>query len=109
MKALFVTIYVKPEYRDRLLDELRNDALGSEQNEPGCMMFNIARDDDDPNLLRLFEVYRDDAAVDAHAATPHFQRFAEVTKDWQAKPFEVVTTTVVYPRPESWTKRAATA
>jgi quinol monooxygenase YgiN len=107
MKALFVTIYMNPEHRERLLEELRNDAHGSETHEPGCLMFNIAQDDSDSNVLRLFEVYRDDAAVDAHVATPHFQRFAEATKDWHVRPFEVVTTTVLYPPLESWKKRAA--
>lgn len=108
MKALFVTIYMKPEYRDRLLQELRSDASGSEVNEPGCMMFNVAQDDADPNVLRLFEVYRDDPAVDAHVATPHFKRFDEATRDWQVKPYEVVSTTVLYPAPQSWRKREAT-
>lgn len=107
MKALFVTIYMKPEHRERLLQELRNDALGSERDEPGCMMFNIAQDDADPNVLHLFEVYRDDAAVDAHVKTPHFKRFAEAAANWQVKPFEVVSTKVLYPAPESWTKRAS--
>ncbi len=109
MKALFVTIYMKPEHRERLLEELRNDAYGSERHEPGCMMFNITQDDSDSSVLHLFEVYRDDAAIDAHVAAPHFQRFAEATKDWHARPFEVVTTTVLYPPLEFWTKRAPPA
>jgi len=107
MKALFVTIFMKPEHKQRLLEELWSDAYGSERDEPGCLMFNIAQDDADPNVLHLFEVYRDDAAVDAHVAMPHFKRFAEATKDWHVKPFQVVSTTVLYPRPESWAKRAA--
>jgi quinol monooxygenase YgiN len=107
MKALFVTIYMRPEHRDELLRELWNDACGSERDEPGCLMFNIAQDDADPNILRLFEVYRDEAAIDAHAATPHFQRFAEATRDWHARPYDVVTTTVLYPPPTTWMKRAA--
>lgn len=108
MKALFVTIYMRPEHRERLMAELWNDAIGSERDEPGCLMFNITQDENDPNLLHLFEVYRDDEAVDAHVATPHFQRFAGATRGWHAKPFEVVTTTVLYPSPESWTKRFST-
>jgi quinol monooxygenase YgiN len=107
MKALFVTIHVKPGYRQRLLDELSGDAHGSERDEPGCLMFNVAVDDADPDVLHLFEVYRDDAAVDAHVEMPHYKRFAEATRDWQAKPIEVVSTTVLYPAPECWTKRAA--
>ena len=106
MKALFVKIHVKPGYRQRLLNELWRDAYGSERDEPGCLMFNIASDDADPDVLHLFEVYRDDAAVEAHVAMPHFKRFAEATRDWQVVPFEVVSTTVLFPPPESWTKRA---
>jgi quinol monooxygenase YgiN len=109
MKALFVTIFMKPEHKQRLLEELWSDAYGSERDEPGCLMFNIAQDDADPNVLHLFEVYRDDAAVEAHVATPHFRRFAEATKDWHVKPFQVVSTTVLYPVPETWTKRAASS
>ncbi len=107
MKALFVKVYVKPEHRERLLQELRLDADGSEGREPGCLMFNVAQDDADPNVLHLFEVYRDDAAVDAHVAASHYLRFAETTKEWHAKPVEVVTTTLLYPPLESWAKRAA--
>jgi (4S)-4-hydroxy-5-phosphonooxypentane-2,3-dione isomerase len=109
MKALFVTIYMKPEHRQRLLEELWGDAYGSEREEAGCLMFNITQDDADPNVLHLFEVYRDDAAVDAHVETPHFKRFAQATQDWQVKPYDVVSTTVLYPPPESWTKRSAPA
>ncbi len=107
MKALFVTIYMKPEHRERLLEELRNDAYGSEKHEPGCMMFHITQSDSDSSVLHLFEVYRDDAAVDAHVETPHFRRFDEATRDWQMKPYQVVSTTVLYPHHESWSKRPA--
>jgi quinol monooxygenase YgiN len=107
MKALFVTIHAKPGYRQRLLEELWSDAHGSERDEPGCLMFNVAEDDANQDVLHLFEVYRDDAAVEAHVSMPHYQRFAEATRDWLVKPVEVVSTTVLYPAPESWTKRAA--
>lgn len=106
MKALFVTIHVKPGCRERLLQELGKDAQGSERDEPGCLMFNVAQDDADPDVLHLFEVYRDEAAIDAHVGTPHFQRFDQVAREWQTRPYEVVSTTVLYPVPGSWTKRA---
>lgn len=108
MKALFVTVYAKPGQGRRVLEELWSDACGSERDEPGCLMFNIAQDDADPDVLHLFEVYRDDAAVEAHVATPHFRRFTEATRDWHAKPFEVVSTTVLYPPADTWTKRPVT-
>ena len=41
--------------------------------EPGCLQFDAHRDPDDPNRFFLFERYADQAAFDAHGASPHFQ------------------------------------
>ncbi len=107
MKALVVTVYIKTEHRKAFVEEMLKDAVGSERNEAGCLMFNVAQDEDDPDVLRLFEVYRDDRAVDAHTRTPHFLRWVEATKDWHAKPFEVVKCTTLYPPDAAWEKRPA--
>ena len=40
--------------------------------EPGCMAYAFAFDVNDDHLVRIFEIYRDQAAVDAHRAAPHF-------------------------------------
>lgn len=106
-KVLVVKIRVKPEYREQFLEQMWADAIGSEKNEPGCLMFNVVQDGADPNVLHLFEVYRDDAAVEAHKAAPHFQKWLAATKDWLAAPFEVVRGTTIYPPGPAWTKRPA--
>lgn len=40
--------------------------------EPGCVTFSFAQDVADPELVRVFEVWRDQAALDEHWASPHF-------------------------------------
>ncbi len=40
--------------------------------EPGCVGYSFAFDALDDHLVRIFEVYRDQAAVDFHRAAPHF-------------------------------------
>lgn len=107
VKVLVVKIRVKPEYREQFLEQMWADAIGSEKNEPGCLMFNIVQDGADPNVLHLFEVYRDDAAVEAHKAAPHFQKWLTGTKDWLAAPLEVVRGTLIYPPAPAWMKRPA--
>ena len=107
MKALVVTVYMKPEHRKDFIAEMLKDAVGSEKNEPGCLMFNVVQDEGNPDVLHLFEVYRDDQAVDAHTKTPHFLRWLEATKDWHAKPFEVAKCTTLYPPDGAWKKRPA--
>src|ERR1700744_2838569 len=72
MIALWVKVKVKPEGRQRFLEAIEVDALGSENDEPGCMRFNVLQDQQDPNTYYFYEVYRDEAALEAHRAAPHY-------------------------------------
>jgi len=57
---------------EAILRELRDAA----RQEPGCLRFDVARGNSDPTRFALYEVYADQAALDAHFATEHFQRLA---------------------------------
>jgi autoinducer 2-degrading protein len=72
MLAMWVKVRIKPEDRDRFLKAIEVDALGSERDEPGCLRFNVLRDQQDQNVYYFFEVYRDEAALEAHRAAPHY-------------------------------------
>ena len=72
MLAMWVKVRVKPDQRDRFLKAIEVDALGSEGDEPGCMRFNVLQDEQDQNVYYFYEVYRDQAAVEAHRAAPHY-------------------------------------
>jgi autoinducer 2-degrading protein len=88
MIILHVTIQVKPEHVAEFLDVVRYDAEHSEQDEPGCLRFDVIQDRDDAKRFYFYEVYRDEAALAAHRETPHFKHYAEKTKDWLAAPPE---------------------
>lgn len=45
--------------------------------EPGCIAYSFAEDLQDPGLLRIFEVFEDHAAQQAHSTSPHM-------KEWRA-------------------------
>ena len=107
LSALVVKIHMKAEFREQFLKEMWADAIGSEKNEPGCLMFNIVNDKADPNILYLFEVYKDDKAVEAHKKMPHFVKWLETTKDWLAAPLEIMPSTTIYPPADTWKKRPA--
>ena len=59
-----------PEDRERYLKGVEVDVLGSERDEPGCIRFNLLQDRDDPDVY-FFELYLDEAALEAHRHTPH--------------------------------------
>ena len=44
MLAMWVKVRVKPKLRQRFLEAIEVDALGSERDEPGCLRFNVLRD-----------------------------------------------------------------
>ncbi|MGE5270577.1 MAG: putative quinol monooxygenase [Thiohalocapsa sp.] len=72
MLAIWVKVRVKPEGRERFLKAIEHDALGSERDEEGCLRFNVLHDQEDPNVYYFYEVYRDEAALEAHRAAPHY-------------------------------------
>ena len=87
MLVLHVTVHVKPEYVSQFLDAARENA-GHARNEPGCLRFDIIQDREDSNRFRLYEIYRDDAALAVHRETAHFKRYIETTTPWLASPTE---------------------
>ncbi|MFZ3237823.1 MAG: putative quinol monooxygenase [Stellaceae bacterium] len=72
MLAMWVKVRVKPDMRERFLKAIEVDALGSERDEPGCLRFNVLQDGQDQNVYYFYEVYRDEAALEAHRAAPHY-------------------------------------
>jgi (4S)-4-hydroxy-5-phosphonooxypentane-2,3-dione isomerase len=72
MLALWVKVRVKAEARERFLKAIEVDAIGSERDEPGCLCFNVMQDRQDANVYYFMEVYRDEAALEAHRAAPHY-------------------------------------
>jgi autoinducer 2-degrading protein len=51
------------------------------QTEPGCMRFDVLQSRKDPRRFMLYELYRDDAALDAHRRTPHFLEYSAKIQD----------------------------
>jgi (4S)-4-hydroxy-5-phosphonooxypentane-2,3-dione isomerase len=105
MLAMLVKVRIKPEERKRFLDAIEIDALGSERDEPGCHCFNVLQDEADENVYYFYEVYEDQAALDAHRATPHYAvwRGAADTLDG---PTEATRCRTVFPAERSyWTER----
>lgn len=60
---------------ERVAEALRRLA-GPTRAEPGCLMWIPNRDPENPRVFLIYEQYVDPAALDAHAASPHFQEIA---------------------------------
>src|SRR5690242_10447631 len=107
MLAMWVKVRVKPDARERFLKAIEVDALGSERDEPGCMRFNVLQDAQDQNLYYFYEVYRDEKALEAHRAAPHYAvwRAAADTLDG---PTEATRVAPVFPAAaDYWERKSA--
>jgi autoinducer 2-degrading protein len=80
MLGLVVSLRVKPEQRERFLAGIKENAASSVRDEPGCLRFDVLEDEADPNHFLLYEIYRDDAAFQAHREAPHFARWRQVAE-----------------------------
>ena len=70
------------------------------------LRFDVLQDNEDDNQIHLYEIYQDDAAVEAHRNAPHYVKWREECKDWFATENVRRLATPVYPPPEKWEKRA---
>jgi quinol monooxygenase YgiN len=49
--------------------------LESSRQEPGCLNYILHTDPTDQHRIMLYESFKDQAALDQHAAAPHHQAF----------------------------------
>ena len=72
MLALVVSLQVKPGHRDAFLAAITEQAERSFTDEPGCLYFDVTVDIADDHHFTFYELYADEAALEAHGAAPHF-------------------------------------
>ena len=102
MVVLHVTVRVKPEHVGKFLDAARENAEHSARDEPGCLRFDVLQDNEDPNKIHLYEVYKDQAALDYHRQAPHFTKWRETVKDWFTAEIVRKLASPVFPPEADW-------
>jgi quinol monooxygenase YgiN len=64
------TVRVPPENLEGLRPKMI-EMMTSTRGEDGCGAYAYAEDVAEPGLIHVFEIWRDQAALDAHFQTPH--------------------------------------
>jgi (4S)-4-hydroxy-5-phosphonooxypentane-2,3-dione isomerase len=85
MYFVCVSIHVRPEFAERFVAAILDNARGT-RKEPGNLRFDVVRREDDPNRFFLYEVYRDKEAFARHQETEHYARWRDAVTDWMAEP-----------------------
>jgi len=71
-----VYLEVQTDKMESFLAEVLANAQAS-RGEAGVIQFDVIQQIDDPSRFMLYEVYQDEAALEAHRHTPHFKQWVE--------------------------------
>ena len=82
MLALVVEFRIHSAHIEAFDAAIRANAQASVDTEPGCRQFDVCRDPDQPQLFFLYELYDDDAAIQAHLQSPHYLQMNAATAAW---------------------------
>ncbi|MCI4430698.1 MAG: antibiotic biosynthesis monooxygenase [Burkholderiales bacterium] len=82
MEVLTVEFRIKPQFIIAFAAAIVENARASRATEPGCHQFDVCRDAADPRLFFLYELYEDEAAIQAHLQTAHFLQMSQATSAW---------------------------
>jgi (4S)-4-hydroxy-5-phosphonooxypentane-2,3-dione isomerase len=76
MVAVVVHLHVKADSLDQFVAETKANASNT-RKEPGVVRFDFLQQVDDLSRFVLYEVYRDEQAIDAHRATAHYAKWRD--------------------------------
>jgi (4S)-4-hydroxy-5-phosphonooxypentane-2,3-dione isomerase len=82
LQALVVEFRIKASHIDKFAIAIGENARLSRELEPGCKQFDVCRAPSDASLFFLYELYDDEAAIQAHLRAPHFLTMDQTTRDW---------------------------
>jgi len=85
MYVIIAPIQIKAGFKEQFIAAVTEDARSSVANEPGCLRFDVIQDANDANRIWLYEVYKDEAAFQAHLQSPHLGKFRDTTQDWRTE------------------------
>lgn len=87
-KTLIVFARTKPASTQGFLDLVAGLAKSS-RAEAGCIEYKVYRDAGDAATIVFYERWRDQAALEAHGATPAFQEFLRLKDGFLAEDVKI--------------------
>jgi autoinducer 2-degrading protein len=84
MDAMFAILFralAKPGKSQELFDFLKRNSQHCDDHEEGNLRFDVLRDPENENAFYVYEVYKDDAAFQAHKNNPPFIEWDKKVKD----------------------------
>lgn len=89
MLVLQATIPVASDHREEMI-EAATELAEQSRAEDGTIDYRFTADIEQSNVFRVFEQYKDEAAMDAHMESVHFETFQNQISEWVDGEIELV-------------------
>jgi quinol monooxygenase YgiN len=87
-------IEIDPAQLDAYRAAVQEQIDAAIRKEPGVLVLYAVSEKDNPSHVRVFEIYRDRNAYEAHLASDHFKKYKTTTQD-MVKSLKLVQTTPI--------------
>jgi quinol monooxygenase YgiN len=77
MMVVLVVTWMAKVGREAEMAAVFSKLTEESRKEPGCVMYVAHLHKTEPRRFLVYEQYKDDAALEAHRATPHFLQYAK--------------------------------
>ena len=77
MKVVLTVNWIANAGREAEVARLLAELAAESRKEPGCLMFVVHQHTVEPARFLIYEQFKDQAALDAHRAAPHFQKYVK--------------------------------
>ena len=88
MYGMLTKIVVKPGKRSELLEYLRWDIEVAKESEPGTWRFDVWKTE--PDVMYLYEAYKDRTAFEDHAKGDPYEKWSEVADETMEQVIDVI-------------------
>ena len=82
MHAILVRWLIRPGHVEAFLEMVTWHIAETRRTEPGCLRFDLCREEANPRAFWLYELYRDDDALAAHAQSPTLPKLRAKVPEW---------------------------
>ena len=83
MYIVNVPIQIKEGFKEQFVAGIKENASHAQNEEPGCLRFNVIQDSNDINRIWVCEVYKYEDAFKAHQQSPHYLKFRGIAGEWR--------------------------
>lgn len=81
--------YIKEEDIDDFIAYAQKLVQATVRLDEGCIQYELCKDVDDPTVMVMIEAWEDQASLDEHMRSEHFQTIVPILHKFSSKPGEM--------------------